>query len=344
MCQTQSPSDQRYQIKTVELEITNVCSHYCPYCYNGDLDKSNVPFFSPVETLYKIIDKVASYGAEKIILLGGDPATHPKLIDLLRYIKQHTHMMVVLMSNTLEFKNSNLAEIAPLIDEVQLTVHGATAEEHETFCKAKHGTYRTVVTRLKELQSHGIHVAIAINIIPQTHLNIYNITNAIITQGVAISSLLLQRILPCGRAEGTDIYNVNKAQIKKVFQQLQRIENEMHIDISFEDPFPLCYVEPHNYKFIHPCPGGISKIALKGDGSIMSCVAIADSGIGNILTDTYEDAWVHNRFFESLRNMSYLTNEKCSACPLSEKCRGGCPTQYISAETEGDNFYDKFER
>ena len=66
--------------------------------------------------------------------------------------------------------------------------------------------------------------------------------------------------------------------------------------------------------------------------------------IGNILTDSYEKIWSQNNYFNKLRNLKYLTNEKCKNCQYINKCRGGCPILYMLSENMGNNFYDKFEQ
>lgn len=333
-----------YRIEDVELEITNVCSHKCPYCYNGDLDSGNRPYFGDLALLCKIVDRIAAYGAKNIILLGGDPVTHPHLIKLLQYIKSHTSLNVTIMSNTLNFSDVTISEVASYIDEIQFTLHGATANEHENFCKAKHGTYEKVVNRMKKFISCGIEVKIVINIIPKTYDRIYDMTKSMFDQGVNFKTLLLQRIFPCGRATDSNEFNVVKKQISCVFEQLERIEKQYGLNIIFEDPFPLCYVKEQDHKYLPGCPSGINRIAIRGDGRVAYCSAVDGIDLGNILTDSYEKIWSQNNYFNKLRNLKYLTNEKCKNCQYINKCRGGCPILYMLSENMGNNFYDKFEQ
>ena len=131
-----------YQIKDVELEITNICSHKCPYCYNGNGSIVN-PYFSDFNTLCAIVDKMKSVGASRFILLGGDPVEHPQIMELLAYIKK-SGMYVTLMSNTLYFRDNDIDTVSQYIDEIQFTLHGSTGEEHEEFCKAPAGTYPSI--------------------------------------------------------------------------------------------------------------------------------------------------------------------------------------------------------
>ena len=161
-------------------------------------------------------------------------------------------------------------------------------------------------------------------------------------QGVYFSTLLLQRILPLGRAAENKSFDVNKSQIAIALEQIECAEKDFGISVSFEDPFPLCCIEEKYHKYMKGCPEGISRIPIRGDGMISSCGAVGDATLGNILTDTYETIWLNNKKFSEFRKGSFLKNENCVVCCYKEKCRGGCPVRYIMSEENGENFYEKF--
>jgi len=199
------------------------------------------------------------------------------------------------------------------------------------------------MAKLKDYVEYGVVVNIAINIIPETFDKIYEMVAAVRAKGVSFTALLLQRIIPIGRAKDKKQYDINKDQIVVAFEQIEKVQQDFGVEISFEDPFPLCYV-PHQYhKFMKGCPEGISRIPVKGDGTISSCGAVGDVKLGNILTDSYEDIWINNARFSEFRCGSFLTNEKCAECDLKDKCRGGCPVRYIMSEQAGEPFWKKFE-
>ena len=330
-----------YQIKDVELEITNICSHKCPYCYNGN-DSTVNPHSSDFNTLCAIVDKMNLVGAKRFILLGGDPVEYPRIVELLRYIKKNG-MSVTLMSNTLNFHDYDIEVVSEYIDEIQFTLHGTTGKEHEEFCKAPAGTYPSIFFRLKKFYDIGTEVNIAINIIPQTYSRVYDMINLFHINNIKPKKLYLQRIIPCGRAQDSSEFNIVKEQINVMLKSLDKIEKDFRIEIIMEDPYPLCYVNEKYYKYFSQCPEGIDRIAIRGDGQIGFCSASTNSGIGNVLSDSYNQFWVNNPYFVSIREGLYMTNERCKKCKIRKKCRGGCPIQYILAEKNGNNFYDKFE-
>lgn len=336
-------SPNNYKIRNVELEITNFCSHKCPYCYIGDINYKENVYFSDYSILCKIIDKLSEYGAEMIALLGGDPVLHPRILDIINYIKCSTDIKVSIMSNTLNFGKTSIYEIAKKIDNIDFTLHGRNAKEHEAYCNAPSGTYNDVMSKLEKYSHNGVTVNIAINITPETFNKIYDMVATTIAHGVNLSALLLQRIIPLGRAKYKNNYDVSKGHIAIALEQIENVEKDFNIEISFEDPYPLCVVPEKYHKYMKGCPEGINRIPVKGDGSITACGAVGDVKIGNILTDTYDEIWTNNKRFMEFRCGSFLTNEKCLECTMKDKCRGGCPVRYIMSEQEHEPFWKKFE-
>ena len=331
-----------YKIETVELEITNLCSHRCPYCYVGD-QVENQHYFSDYDTVCKVIDNLGEYGVKTIALLGGDPVRHPRIIDIMKYIKKNTSAEVSIMSNTLDFGRLSEEEIAKIADNFDFTLHGASAQEHESFCGCKKGDYDQAIKSLAKYVKLGINVNIAINIIPQTYNKIYDMVKSMLDAGVRFNTLLLQRILPVGKACNKYEFDITKKQIEEAMSQIERAEKDFGIGVSFEDPYPLCYVDPKYHHYFRGCPEGVSRLPVRGDGMISSCGASGDRTHGNILTDSYEDIWLNNKRYELFRTGAFLLNERCKDCTLKEKCRGGCPIRYMMSEQDEGNFWSKFE-
>lgn len=333
----------KYQIDIVELEITNACAHRCPYCYLGDISAPQAVRFSDFNILCQIIDKLNEYGVKMIALLGGDPVLHPRIMDIMRYIKSTSNIKVSIMSNTLAFdKSLSIKELSGLIDNIDFTLHGKTAGEHELFCHAREGLYNEIMLKLQEYINYGTNVNIAINLIPSTFNNIYKMVKAVRDNGVCFTTLLLQRIIPLGRAQGTDSFNLTKRQVHEALLQIEQCENEFNIDISFEDPYPLCCIDKRFFRYMKGCPEGINRLPVKGDGGISLCGVSSETDIGNILTDSYETIWERNEHYIEFRTAAFLTNSECKNCGYRNLCRGGCPIQYIMGEKSGKGFKAKF--
>lgn len=327
-------------LKNVELHITNLCTHKCPYCYL-DAGLKIKPDHANLTTLYKVIDEIDKCNVDTISLLGGDPALHPNIIDILQYINEKTRINVAFMSNTMSIVGETPKNLAKLIETIDTTIHGKNAIEHDAFCKKK-GAYNLLIKKLKLFSSLGVKINIAVNLIPDTYDKVYEIVKGLISDGVKINSLLIQRILPFGRAKYSNTYNINKKQLNIAFHQIAQVEETFRIGISVEDPYPLCCLEEKFRNYMHGCPEGRSRIAINGKGDVSRCGAVADYSMGNILTTPLCYLWDNAEEFRSFRNHKHLVIEECRKCDLRNICGGGCPISCELCNEANLNFVQEF--
>ena len=74
-------SDQAY----MSVVLTNKCNRNCFYCINSQTDKAielNIDKAFP-----KIKLCVEKYGIKEIVILGGEPLLHPRLLDFIKMLK-----------------------------------------------------------------------------------------------------------------------------------------------------------------------------------------------------------------------------------------------------------------
>jgi radical SAM protein with 4Fe4S-binding SPASM domain len=330
----------KYDINIVELHITDACTHRCPYCY-ADAKLTPTSKYADFEVLRKIIDELALSKVKVVALLGGDPVRHPQFIEIAQYVKK-SGMKVACMSNTMLIKGYNPVDLVSVIDSIDTTIHGATPREHDEFCQCP-GAYNSLIHQLKQYSDLGVTVNIVINIIPQTYMNIYEIAKGIISKGVAVKTLLTQRILPFGRAENSSEYNVNADQVNIAFSQIERVVADFGIEISVEDPYPLCCIEKKYWGFMHGCPEGINRVAISLDGSVSRCGAVPDYSMGNVLETPLLEIWETSDAFDSVRTCKHLILEECIQCEDRIRCCGGCPVSCELYQKNGRNFIKEFK-
>jgi len=65
---------------TVELDITNICSHRCPRCVGGRDNLAELP----LRDATRVVDELASYGVKGLVFTGGgDPLCHPDCVSII---------------------------------------------------------------------------------------------------------------------------------------------------------------------------------------------------------------------------------------------------------------------
>lgn len=331
----------KYNLDSVELHITDACTHRCPYCY-ADAKLTPISKYADLATIKRIIDELAVSGVKVVALLGGDPVRHPHFVSIAEYVKQ-CGMRVACMSNTMVVENHSIERLATIIDSIDTTVHAPTPEEHDAFCRCP-GAYDLLMGQLEAYSHLGVTVNIAINIIPQTYDRVYDIVKGVISRNVMVDTLLTQRILPFGRAKNSIDYDVVASQVNAAFAQIESAVNDYGIGVSVEDPYPLCCIEKKFWRFMHGCPEGITRIAVSLDGDVSRCGAVPDYSLGNILSESLLDIWNNSKAFDLVRTGCHLTLQECEECEYKEQCCGGCPISCEMCHSLGKNFIHEFKR
>ena len=314
------------KLKYVAFHLTYVCENKCPYCYIGDEGRTKHP---PLEQVKKDIEKLAENNVKEILLVGGNPCSYPYLKEVVELIK-NLNLKCYILSNTLEFKQ-DLNFFLEKIDDFQTTILGATPEEHDNEA-GRRGAYETLIKNLKLLNRKNKKLTITLSLHKQNYDKVFTIVrNLIENEKVKIKELILQRIIPCGRAANTLRFSVTKDQVPTIFEQLDKIKNIYNLKIDFEDPFPLCVI-PEQCRYLQdkPCEWGFIKGSVNFNGDFARCGADVRFLLGNIFEiDNLKKFWKENPILVDFRSRKWLP-ERCQKCELLEKCGGGCSLSRIT--------------
>lgn len=314
------------RLKYVALHLTYVCGNKCPYCYVGDGEREKHPPFNGVK---KVIRKLGESGIEKILLVGGDPCVYPHLRKTVEFIKE-LNFECCILSNTLEF-GENLNFFLNNIDDFQTTILGSSSEEHDGEARNK-GAYDTLIKNLTVLTQKGKEITVAISLHKLNFDKVFEIVrNLIDRERIRVKELVIQRVIPSGRAVNTLSFSLDKEQVATTFKQLDKIKNNYDVSIDFEDPFPLCIV-PKNYRYLQKksCEWGFSKGSVNFNGGLSRCGADSRFSLGNILEiDNLQLFWEDNQVLVDFRGRKWLPG-KCQKCELLERCGGGCSLSRIT--------------
>lgn len=322
-----------YKIELAALHITGVCSHKCPTCYiANDLIKPKHPLLLD---LLKIVDELAKNEIKEIVLLGGDPACYPNVIELAKYIHEKG-IKISILSNTLNFPNTTIEEASKYIDAFETTIHHYIPEKHDEFC-SKEGAYNNVVNQLRKASMLNKKTGIAINVIPEISDKIYELVNRIVKiEKVNLDYIIVQRIVPFGRASKSSDFTLSRKHAEQALAGIKKVDKVLNIQISVEDPFPLCVLPENVKKYMTPCAWGYTKVAVNAQGDLSRCGADPRYRLGNIFVDNLKDIWNNSEILKSFRSREYLPG-RCRICESIENCGGGCP---LSCEIEKDHGID----
>lgn len=320
-------------LENVIIHVTNACSSQCPYCYACSDSKSF--HHVDVNKVFKMVDLLADARVPHISLLGGDPALHPHIVEIGQYIKEKG-ISPSIMSNTMTLP-AEPSKVVQIFDLFETSIHGSDAETHDSFSKNQ-GVYNELINNLKILSDLNARIGIAINIIPQNINMIFDMINVLVNDfKLKISYVILQRIVPFGRADGINEFKLSIQDVDMALSQTMRIRESLGINILVEDPFPLCKIRPEYRGIMHPCEWGFTKAALNANGDLSRCGADTRYLLGNIFETPITEIWENSPILKSFRRKDYLP-DSCHSCSMFEQCGGGCAVSNKPVNDAGPDY------
>lgn len=315
------------KLKMMVLHMSPVCENKCEYCYMGDLERKEHPPYSKIE---KVMKELGNQGVKNILLGGGNPCTYPDLDKVIK-LGHNLGFTIEIISNTLELKDRLILKY---ISGFDATILGPTSVEHDNIAR-REGAYKLLISNIKELVNDGYKIGIVLNAIPQTYNNLFRtVKNLIEVENISKNSIryvMIQRVIPKGRASNTLKYGLSREYISPMFTEIEKIEQTYRLKIVFEDAFPLCVVEKKYHKYLSPCVWGFTKGSINWNGDISRCGADPRFRLGNIFEKPLSEIWERHPVLLSFRSTDWMPPE-CKKCPLLEKCRCGCSLSNITEE------------
>jgi radical SAM protein with 4Fe4S-binding SPASM domain len=288
-----------------------------------------------IDKIIQVCDALIEARVNEVTLLGGDPAKHPEVIKVAKHLATNG-VVVSILSNTLGFKNDELKDVVKHVSSFETTIHSHIPQDHDLFCNSP-GAFDRVTEKLKYFSDEGKKTGIAINVTPKTHDALFRIAELLVKEKkINLSYIILQRIIPLGKASEISSYTITRDQAIKSLYEIREIEKQFGIDIVIEDPFPICILPEELHKYIKPCQWGINKVSINAEGDLSRCGADPRYRLGNVLETPLNEIWENSDLLKSFRNKSYLPG-RCQICDDLDQCGGGCP---LSCEIEKDHGID----
>jgi len=178
------------------ISLTGLCNNNCIFCLDGD---KKGRFHKSENQVKKEIDDGLKEGAARLVLSGGEPTIHPKIIDFVRYGKEKGYKKIQIISNGRMLAYSSFADSLKKagLDEVTFSLHGHTKELHETLTGIN-GSFNQIITGIKNAQRAGFIVNTDTTI---TKINYRHLPETIsFIHSLGINEVNLMSIVPFGNA------------------------------------------------------------------------------------------------------------------------------------------------
>jgi radical SAM protein with 4Fe4S-binding SPASM domain len=303
----------------MDLALTYRCDNDCIHCYN---EKGRAKKELSTAEWKEVLDRLWKVGIPHIVFTGGEPTLRDDLPDLIAHA-EGLGQITGLNTNGRKLSDPDYMKrlIVSGLDHVQITLESSDRSVHESVTKAK-GSYDQTLAGIKSAISAGIYTVTNTTIMEETESTALDTVKFMGTIGV--KHIAVNALIRSGRGE--DAKGVSVDELKDILIR-GRDEGILNgYEFRWYTPTQYCILNPMDLDLgIKQCTACRMNMAVEPDGTVIPCQSYYES-VGNILKDKWSAIW-ENPLCESIRTMGHLP-DKCSACPVSIQCRGGCSLEF----------------
>ena len=141
---------------SAQFEITYRCNHLCTFCYNSPNGQREMT----TPQIFEALRKIADFGVLYLTLTGGEAMVHKDFYKIAQEGRRLGMALRIYTNGYLLSDKRAVRKIAALNPvEVEISLHGATAETHEALTKIK-GSFDKTLKALENLTEAALKIEI----------------------------------------------------------------------------------------------------------------------------------------------------------------------------------------
>lgn len=301
---------QSNRLLTMEIEFSLRCNFSCPYCY-----VPHESFFHDELAPEEIRDAVLqakALGAQKIIILGGEPTLYPRIREMIGFIRAQG-LDVELFTNG-SGVNPEMARFL-FANKVRMVLKMNTfdpvLQDRLTGKKGAFGIIQSALTDLKEAgypNHEDAFLAVSTVICHPNLPELPRLWQWLRDQGIAP---YFEIITPQANALDNQWLFVDSARIHALFEELADIDRRRY-GISWDPQPPLVG---------NRCLRHLFSCLVTSKGEVMPCVGL-NVPLGNIRQRGLKEILLESRLLRDLKNYRHTIKGPCRTCDKADQCYG----------------------
>lgn len=295
---------------TMELELSRICNLNCIYCYAGS--GAALPDELSHEEIMDAMHQGADLGARKIIVLGGgEPMAYPRIMDVLRGIRQRG-LEIELFTNATLLTPGIVAEFIELGVNPVIKSNSMNPEVQDMLA-GKKGTHAEIRKGLDMLMEAGyptneLSLGAQTVVCNQNYDELPEMWRWLRDRDIIP---YFEMLTEQGRATEHDSLTVSTERLQSLFAELSRIDREEY-SIEWEPKPPVAGFT---------CQRHLYSCTVTSTGDVVPCPGV-DISTGNIRTQPLSEILATSDVFRNLRDIRKTIKGKCKSCELTEQCYG----------------------
>lgn len=316
------------QLENVDIMVTERCNLSCKHCAADANKVDGKEYFSTYEMI-KILDKVMDCQPKVLVITGGEPLLRSDIFELLRYAKSRGEVKINLMTNGTLINESNIAEIADLVNSIDISIDGYD-EESCSYVRGK-GVFDKVLKSI-DLIKQRTNIPIAISMVKLRNSEFEEFKFRELCEKLEVHGGL-RRLSYSGRAKDNWDYLNN----------FSNSNEKLPLNCKRKNP---SYQELKSALKSCSCNGGITSLSLDAKGNIFPCAPFSEivNNVTNIKEIDNLTTFINSKKLECSNTMKRLFEyspyhgEICKQCNVKSFCLT-CP--YAAYEILSDK--EQFE-
>ena len=275
---------------TCQIEITYRCNHLCTFCYNSPSGAREMT----TEQIFDVLRKVADFGVLYVTLTGGEALCHKDFFKIAHEARRLGLALRIYSNGYLMADKKvvrRIKELTPV--EIEISIHGATAETHEALTKIK-GSFAKTVRAIENLTDAGLKVNLKC---PITRLNQHELFEI-----KALAKRLGWHVIFDAVITPKDDGGLDPLSLRASDEFLEKYWGEWYADLHDGQLPPRgnhCASDGSAN-----CGTGRSGFTIDPYGNLLPCVAFRRK-IANVLEiDEIERVWRHSPVANEVRELS----------------------------------------
>ncbi len=138
------------------MKVGFACNNRCLFCAQGHKREgcAHVPFEEMLERLKK-----GRETSDELVLTGGEPTIHPRLLDVIREAKALGYRQIQVQTNGRRLGYGNFVDelVRAGATEFSPALHGSTAQMHDSLTRAP-GSFRQTVAGIRNLRARKLPI------------------------------------------------------------------------------------------------------------------------------------------------------------------------------------------
>jgi len=333
--------DNIYQLNQIYFYLTEGCNLRCRHCWISPRHQTEGRIYPSLDfDLFRsIIRQGRPMGLSGVKLTGGEPLLHPRVSDILDFIRSED-IGLTMETNGLLLTKEIASRIAGCNNpSISVSLDGADAVTHE-WIRGVEGCFDPAIDSIRNMVDAGIRPQVIMTIMQRNRDQIEDMVR--LAESLGVGSVKFNIVQPTARGEEMH-WTGDALSIEELVRLGQWIEN----GLSTQTDLYLYYDHPPAFRSLGRIFGekgnGCSTCGILGIIGVLADGSYALCGIGQTVPElifghaadvTLKEVWDGSTVLKEIRDGLPMRFEGvCGECIMLSRCLGSCLAQnYYSAK------------